>query len=211
MEDNLFKVMGIEDPLEIEGLTGVLESILFAAGDAVKRKDLIRIMRIDEKALEEVVVTYTRELQERGRGLKLLLLENRLQLGTKEENTPYLKELLGVNERQSLSKGASECLSIIAFKQPVTRVDIDEIRGVNSDYVLQKLQEKALIKAVGRKDAPGRPKLYGTTDDFLIQFGFTSLKEMREENALPEKIMERDKRKKELELEEIELFEEDDV
>lgn len=211
MEDNLFKVMGIEDPLEIERLTGVLESILFAAGDAVKRKDLIRIMRIDEKALEEVVVTYTRELQERGRGLKLLLLENRLQLGTKEENTPYLKELLGVNERQSLSKGALECLSIIAFKQPVTRVDIDEIRGVNSDYVLQKLQEKALIKAVGRKDAPGRPKLYGTTDDFLIQFGFTSLKEMREENSIPDKIMERDRQKKELELEEIELFDEDDM
>ncbi len=210
MEDNIFKVMDIREPIDHERLMSVLESILFAAGDAVKRKDLMRIMNIDENALNAVVLLYAEELEKRESGLKLLQLENRLQLGTKEENTIYLKELLGVNERQSLSKGALECLSIIAFKQPVTRVDIDEIRGVNSDYVLTKLQEKALIKEVGRKDAPGRPKLYGTTDDFLIQFGFTSIQEMREENEIPEKIMERDKLKKELEMDEIELFEDEE-
>jgi len=98
---------------------------------------------------------------------------------------PFLRLLLGVNERQSLSKGALESLSVIAFKQPVTRVEIDEIRGVSSEYVLQKLMEKELIKEVGRKDAPGRPRLYGTTDEFLMQFGFTSLKEMRGEIASP--------------------------
>ncbi|MGB4589330.1 MAG: SMC-Scp complex subunit ScpB [Clostridiaceae bacterium] len=210
MEDNLFKVMAVTEPIDHEKLMSILESILFAAGDAVKRKDLMRIMNLDASALNSVVEAYSKALEKRESGLKLLLLENRLQLGTKEENTLYLKELLGVNERQSLSKGALECLSIIAFKQPVTRVDIDEIRGVNSDYVLTKLQEKALIKEVGRKDAPGRPKLYGTTDDFLIQFGFTSIQEMREENMIPEKIMERDKKKKEMEINDIELFEDEE-
>ncbi|NLB20680.1 MAG: SMC-Scp complex subunit ScpB, partial [Clostridium sp.] len=81
-------------------------------------------------------------------------------------------------------------------KQPVTRVEVDEIRGVNSDYVMGKLQEKGLIKALGRMDAPGRPKLYGTTDDFLIQFGFTSLHAMKEEHKLPEDILVKNNKEK---------------
>jgi segregation and condensation protein B len=182
MEENLFNTAGVEDPMDLDFFISVLESILFAAGDAVKKKDLARIMKIRMEDLDSVITAYEEELNRSKRGIRLLVLENKLQLGTKEAHAPYLKELLGVNERQSLSKGSLECLSIIAFKQPVTRVDVDEIRGVNSDYVLQKLQEKGLIKEVGRKDAPGRPKLYGTTDEFLIQFGFTSLKDLKEEH-----------------------------
>lgn len=209
MEANLFNSTGTEDPMDIRYFISVLESILFAAGDAVKKKDLVRIMKIRMEDLEKVITAYEKELKENHRGIRLLALENKLQLGTKEAHAPYLKELLGVNERQSLSKGSLECLSVIAFKQPVTRVDVDEIRGVNSDYVLQKLQEKGLIKVVGRKDAPGRPKLYGTTDEFLIQFGFTSLKDLKEEHPLPEKFVALDEKKKELEKEDIELFEEE--
>ena len=209
MEDNLFTVSGVVDPLDKEKYISALESILFAAGDAVKKKDLVRIMDLKANDLEEIIELYSLELKSKKRGMRLLVLENRIQLGTKEINTPYLKELLGVNERQSLSKGALECLSIVAFKQPVTRVEVDEIRGVNSDYVIQKLQEKGLIKVIGRKEAPGRPKLYGTTDEFLIQFGFSSLKEMKEENPIPERIIEKDEKKKAMEVEEIELFEEE--
>jgi segregation and condensation protein B len=209
MEENLFNTAGVEDPMDLDFFISVLESILFAAGDAVKKKDLARIMKIRMEDLDSVITAYEEELNRSKRGIRLLVLENKLQLGTKEAHAPYLKELLGVNERQSLSKGSLECLSIIAFKQPVTRVDVDEIRGVNSDYVLQKLQEKGLIKEVGRKDAPGRPKLYGTTDEFLIQFGFTSLKDLKEEHPLPEKFVEMDDRKKELEKDDIELFEEE--
>lgn len=209
MEENLFNTAGVEDPMDLDFFISVLESILFAAGDAVKKKDLARIMKIRMEDLDSVITAYEEELNRSKRGIRLLVLENKLQLGTKEAHAPYLKELLGVNERQSLSKGSLECLSIIAFKQPVTRVDVDEIRGVNSDYVLQKLQEKGLIKVVGRKDAPGRPKLYGTTDEFLIQFGFTSLKDLKEEHPLPEKFVEMDDRKKELEKDDIELFEEE--
>lgn len=210
MEDNLFTVSGAKDPLDIEKYMSALESILFAAGDAVKKKDLCRILNLSESDLEEIINAYLKELKMRNRGIRLLILENRIQLGTKESNTPYLKELLGVNERQSLSKGALECLSIVAFKQPVTRVEVDEIRGVNSDYVIQKLQEKGLIKVIGRKDAPGRPKLYGTTDEFLIQFGFSSLKEMKEENPMPERILEKEEKKKAMEKEDIELFDEEE-
>ena len=170
---------------DMKKLEGVLESLLFASGEAVKGSDLARIMGISAEILEQVVDGYSSSLSQEGRGLKLLSIEDRYQLGTCEENAPFLRLLLGVNERQSLSKGALESLSVIAFKQPVTRVEIDEIRGVSSEYVLQKLMEKELIKEVGRKDAPGRPRLYGTTDEFLMQFGFTSLKEMRGEIASP--------------------------
>lgn len=209
MEDNIYTVLEMEGLLNVEPYVSALESILFAAGDAVRKKDLMRILSLREKDLDEVIAQYEVELCKSRRGIRLLNLENRIQLGTKECNTHYLKALLGVNDRQSLSKGALECLSIIAFKQPVTRVDIDEIRGVNSDYVIQKLQEKGLIKVVGRKDAPGRPKLYGTTDDFLIQFGFSSIKEMRDENEIPSRILEMDMKKKEAEKDEMELFEEE--
>lgn len=209
MDENLFSAAGIADPINLEEYMSILESLLFAAGDAVKRKDLQQILKLTEEDLEKVLDAYEKALTDKGRGLRLLRLEHRVQLGTKDQHAPYLKALLGVNDRQSLSKGSLECLAIIAFKQPVTRVEVDEIRGVNSDYVLQKLQEKGLIKAVGRKDAPGRPKLYGTTDDFLIQFGFTSLKEMKAEHVLPEKFVVMDVQKKSLEKEDLELYEEE--
>ncbi len=196
MEDNLFNVYGVEDPIDIDNLVSALESILFAAGDAVKKKDVMKILSINEKNLESLISIYAKELEKSHRGIRLLLLENKLQLGTKEIHAHYLKELLGVNDRQSLSKGAMESLSIIAFKQPVTRVEVDEIRGVNSDYVMGKLQEKGLIKTLGRKDAPGRPKLYGTTDDFLIQFGFTSLNAMKEVHKLPDELTNMQEKKK---------------
>lgn len=185
MEDNI--QLELKEVHDMEKLTGALESILFAAGDSVKNRDLMKILGVSQTVLDAIVTGYKESLEQTERGLRLLVLEDRLQLATKEEHSPYLRELLGVNERQGLSKGALECLSVIAFKQPVTRLEIDEIRGVNSEYVLQKLTEKTLIKEVGRKDAPGRPRLYGTTDDFLIQFGFTSLKELKKEIKAPER------------------------
>lgn len=168
---------------DIKEIESAIESLLFAAGDSVSRNDIKKILGIDEKTLEEAVESIRERLNNKGSGIKLLILENRLQLGTKTENSHYIKKLLTINERQSLSKGAVECLSIVAFKQPVTRVQIDEIRGVNSDYVIQKLVDKEIIKEIGRLDTPGRPKLYGTTDDFLIQFGFSSLDEFKDKSG----------------------------
>lgn len=176
-------MINFNDNNEIES---AIESLLFAAGDSITRNNIKRILGIDDKALEEAVESLGKRLEEKRSGVKLLVLENRLQLGTKEENSHFIKKLLTINERQSLSKGALECLSIVAFKQPVTRVQIDEIRGVNSDYVIQKLAEKEIIKEIGRLDSPGRPIIYGTTDDFLIQFGFSSLDEFKDKSGANE-------------------------
>ncbi len=176
-------MINFNDNNEIES---AIESLLFAAGDSITRNNIKRILGIDDKALEEAVESLGKRLEEKRSGVKLLVLENRLQLGTKEENSHFIKKLLTINERQSLSKGALECLSIVAFKQPVTRVQIDEIRGVNSDYVIQKLAEKEIIKEIVRLDSPGRPIIYGTTDDFLIQFGFSSLDEFKDKSGANE-------------------------
>lgn len=181
-------MINFSDNNEIES---ALESLLFAAGDSITRNNIKKILEIDDKSLEEAVVSLKERLEDKRSGVKLLVLENRLQLGTKEKNSHFIKKLLTINERQSLSKGALECLSIVAFKQPVTRVQIDEIRGVNSDYVIQKLVEKEIIKEIGRLDSPGRPIIYGTTDDFLIQFGFSSLDEFKDKSGANEAFKDR--------------------
>ena len=100
------------------------------------------------------------------------------QLVTKAENSDFIQKLLKKNRRQSLSQASIESLAIIAYKQPITRIDIDEIRGVKSESAIQKLVEKNLIKDIGRLEVPGRPILYGTTDEFLRQFGLETLKEL---------------------------------
>ena len=97
---------------------------------------------------------------------------------TKAENSDYIQKLLKKNKRQSLSQASLESLAIIAYKQPITRVDIDEIRGVKSESAIHKLLEKDLIKEVGRLEVPGRPILFGTTEEFLRQFGLKELNEL---------------------------------
>ncbi|NYC31420.1 segregation and condensation protein B [Clostridium saccharobutylicum] len=100
------------------------------------------------------------------------------QLVTKSENADYIQKLLKKNKRQSLSQASIESLAIIAYKQPITRIDIDEIRGVKSESAIQRLVEKELIKEVGRLEVPGRPILYGTTEEFLRQFELRDLEEL---------------------------------
>ena len=112
------------------------------------------------------------------RGIKVFKIDDKYQLGTKPENEKYIVKLLKTNQRQSLSQAAIETLSIISYKQPITRVEIEEIRGVRSDKAIQTLLEKDLIKESGRLEVVGRPILYGTTDNFLKQFGIEKLEEL---------------------------------
>ena len=112
------------------------------------------------------------------RGIKLILIKGAYQFVTKAEYSDNIQKLLKKNKRQSLSQASLESLAIVAYKQPITRIDIDEIRGVKSDSAIQKLIEKGLIKEIGRLEVPGRPILYGTTKDFLRQFGLQDLKEL---------------------------------
>ncbi len=164
-----------------EELKGRLEALLFASGDPISITEASFMLGIVPDACEEVTEELIRDYSSPSRGIFIIRTEDRIRLSTKPELSDTVKKLGQVNERQTLGKGALECLAVIAYKQPVTRVEIDEIRGVSSEYVLSKLTDAGLIEIIGRKDVPGRPRLYGTSEEFLLQFGFRDLKKFRED------------------------------
>ncbi|MBE7041771.1 MAG: SMC-Scp complex subunit ScpB [Ruminococcaceae bacterium] len=153
----------------------LLESILFAAGDSVPKDQLAEIMELSEEAVDQAADKLNREYKERGRGLMVILLEDSYQLCTSETFYPYIQKLKEPKRRQNLSPAALETLAVVAYHQPVTRSSIEFIRGVNSDGPVNKLIERGLIEEHGRLDAPGRPILYVTTQEFLRSFGLSSL------------------------------------
>lgn len=167
-------------------LKGQLEALLFAAGDPIPIREIASILQIVPDAVEVLLEEMTADYQSPHRGIQVIRLEDKIQLTTKIEYSDTVLKLAEVNERQTLSKGALECLAIIAYKQPVTRVEIDEIRGVSSQYVLGKLLERSFITVIGRKKVPGKPKLYATTDEFLRQFGFDNLKVFTQDETYQE-------------------------
>ena len=120
----------------------------------------------------------TTEYEDKSRGIRLISLDEAYQLVTKSKNSEFFQKLLKKNKKHSLSQASIESLAIIAYKQPITRIDIDEIRGVKSESAITRLVERGLIKDVGRLEVPGRPILYGTTDEFLRQFGLKTIKEL---------------------------------
>lgn len=156
----------------------IIESLLFMSGEPLNIKEISSIIECDIDYTREILNNMKDEFEKDNRGIKLIQLENNLQLVTKEENSNYVQKLLKTNVRQSLSQAALETLAIVSYKQPITRIDIDEIRGVKSDRAIQTLVEKKLIKECGRLEVPGKPILYGTTEEFLKHFGLESLKEL---------------------------------
>lgn len=159
-------------------IKSAVEAMLFASGESLSLKDLSHNLEIQAKALEEILKEMINDYEDENRGIKLIAINDGYQLVTKAENSDFIQKLLKKNRRQSLSQASIESLAIIAYKQPITRIDIDEIRGVKSESAIQKLVEKNLIKDIGRLEVPGRPILYGTTDEFLRQFGLETLKEL---------------------------------
>ena len=159
-------------------LKSSIESLLFVSGEPLTLRDLSNTLEIPVKMVKGLLDEMQEEYDEERRGIKLISINEEFQLVTKAENSDYIQKLLRKNKRQSLSQASLESLSIIAYKQPITRVDIDEIRGVKSESALQRLLEKDLIKEVGRLEVPGRPILFGTTDEFLRQFGLKELNEL---------------------------------
>lgn len=165
----------------------IIESLLFASGDPMKVKDIASILECSEKYTREILEELRIDYGKEERGIKLVCINNTYQLVTKPENSDYIQKILKTNSRQSLSQAAIESLAIIAYKQPITRVEIDEIRGVKSESAIQKLLERNLVKECGRKEVIGRPILYGTTDEFLRQFQLENLKELPTIEELSEK------------------------
>lgn len=153
----------------------LLEALLFVAWEPAPVKRLAEALGLEPKFTQELLL----ELQETyvGRGFQLVEIAGGWQFLTQPEAAPYIERLYKPRAQQ-LSKAALETLAIVAYRQPVTRAEIDNIRQVKSDAMLAKLMEKTLVKEVGRLDAPGRPILYGTTQEFLAAFGLVSLQEL---------------------------------
>ncbi|KGK91724.1 segregation and condensation protein B [Desulfosporosinus sp. HMP52] len=159
--------------------TAALEALLFVAKDPLTLVQLSEILELDIAKIEELLYELRRRYAIDSCGLALLEMNGGFKLGTKPEVARYI-EILYKQPAQALSNAALEVLSIIAYKQPVTRGEVDFIRGVQSDRALATLVEKGLVKDVGRKDGPGRPILYATTEQFLLHFGLRSLNDLPE-------------------------------
>lgn len=164
-----------------------MESLLFAAGDeGLTMKQIAAVLELDEVEVAEIVQELTLELNgDQKRGITVVQLAGTFQLATKKENSIYLKKLVESPSTSTLSQAALETLAIIAYKQPITRAEIEDIRGVKTERPIQTLVGKVLIKEVGRAEGTGRAILYGTTKEFLDYFGLRSIEELP---PLPEKI-----------------------
>ncbi|RMC96363.1 segregation/condensation protein B [Clostridium autoethanogenum] len=156
----------------------IIESLLFVSGEPLTLKQIASIIKLSSKRTKDLLKDMTVKYRQKSRGIKILNNEDKYSLVTKTQNSYYVEELLGNNSRQSLSQASLETLAIIAYKQPITRIDIDEIRGVKSDRAISTLVERKLIKENGRLSVPGRPILYGTTEEFLKYFGLENINEI---------------------------------
>ena len=172
----------------METLASIIESILFVSGNEVAINDISEKLGVSD---EEVLLT-ARELQNKydleTSGINLLIFNNKLQFCSNPANGLSVETVLNPIKERELSKSMLETAAIIAYKQPVTRAELDQIRGVNSDYALQSLMKLEVVEVVGRKDAIGKPLLYGTTDKFLKRFQISSLDELPDVNELMKKI-----------------------
>ena len=156
-------------------LKGRIEAILFVAGEAVSVKELARALQTGEAEISEAVGALRDEYDYEQRGFLLKRFGDNIQLATRPLYAQDVLRLLQPVQQQSLSQAAMETLAVVAYKQPVTRAEVEQIRGVKCDYSLQSLMNKGLIREAGRKDTIGRPILYRTTDEFLSHFGLEGL------------------------------------
>lgn len=159
-------------------LRGRIEAVLFVAGDAVRLKDLAKALQVTPRELNQALDELRCGYDAAESGLCLRIFGEHVQLATRPLYAPDVVRLLQPVQRQSLSQAILETLAVVAYKQPVTKAEIEQIRGVRCDYSVQALQNKGLIAEVGRKETLGRPILYGTTDAFLRHFGISSLAEL---------------------------------
>ena len=166
--------------LELKERVGIVEAILFVTGNAVEKKEICRAMEITEGELEETLDALESGYDFDRRGLRLLRFGAHVQLATRPDYAPFVEKLLQPVQKQSLSQAVMETLAVIAYRQPVTKAEIEQVRGVKCDYSVQSLMTKGLIEEAGRKETLGRPILYGTTDAFLRHFCIASLSELPE-------------------------------
>ncbi len=167
-------------------MESAIEAILFSVGDAVKISQLATVLEIGEDDVVKIVEIMTDKYEQQKRGMTIIRLEDSFQMATKKEYYDYVRKINNKIKDYSLTDVLIETLAIIAYKQPVTKSMIEEIRGVNSSHSVNKLVEYKLVEEVGRLDGPGRPILFGTTKEFLRGFGIERVEELP---AISEEIM----------------------
>lgn len=166
--------------MEREKAKAVMESVLFAMGESVEISRLASVIEEDVKTTKEILKEMEEAYESSDRGIRLTYFDDAVQLCTKADMYEYLVKIAKTPRKMVLTDTVIETLSIIAYKQPVTRVEIERVRGVSCDHAINKLLEYDLITELGRMDAPGRPLLFGTTEQFLRCFGVKSLEELPE-------------------------------
>ena len=160
-------------------LLGVLEGVLFVVGDeGITLNQICEILNVEMEEAKNLLMELKKTYEVEERGIRISYLGDAFKLTTKKEHKEYYQRLIETPESNTLSPAALETLAIIAYNQPITRVEIDEMRGVNNVHMLRKLLAKGLIKEMGKSTMPGRPNLYGTTSEFLDYFGLSSIKEL---------------------------------
>jgi len=159
-------------------IKSAIESMMFVWGKPLDIKDVADVFNIDKKEIYEYFKELQEEYEQEGRGIVIREVNKSFQFVTRKENLDYIERLCTPVKHKRLSQSALEVLAIVAYKQPVTKGEIEAVRGIRCDRVIEGLAKKNLVAEVGRSDAVGRPILYGTTDEFLKQFGFETLKEL---------------------------------
>ncbi len=174
-------------------MEGILEGLLYVQGDTgLTLKEVMSVLNISEEEAKNLVYKLKVSYEEENRGLRLNYLGNTFKLTTKQEHKEYYEKLLESPSSHVLSQAALEVLAIVAYNEPITRASVDEMRGVESTYILRKLLAKGLIKEAGRSEMPGHPILYKTTDDFLDYFGLSTKEDLPDIESI---IVEDDKEK----------------
>ena len=164
--------------MEIKQYQAAMEAVLFASGEPVASGRLAEVLELDEETAVRLAEDLMQDINTRGGGLRMLRLDDRYQLCTNADYAGYVRKALEIRRNTPLSQAAMEVLAIVAYNQPVTRAFIEPVRGVDCGAVVQGLAQKSLIEEKGRLELPGRPRLYGTTADFLRCFGISSLEEL---------------------------------
>ena len=167
-------------------MEGVIEAILFTMGESVELSRIAKALEEEEETVRNVIHQMMERYEKEDRGIHIIELDNALQMCTKKETYEYLIRIAKQPKRHVLTDVALETLSIIAYKQPITKLEIERIRGVKSDHAVNKLIEYDLVTEVGRLNAPGKPILFGTTEEFLRRFSVQSVEELPSIN--PEKL-----------------------
>ena len=177
MTDNLEKEVCAQEK-SVPKIKAAIEAVLFTMGDSVEASRLAQALELPEEELHEIIAKMMSAYEEEDRGIRIIRLENSYQLCTKKEYYDTLIRIARIPRKISLTDVLLETLAIIAYKQPVTKLEIEKIRGVKSDHAVNKLVEYELVSEIGRKDAPGRPILFGTTENFLRHFGVDSVDDL---------------------------------